>query len=278
MSGTPPQPPDPDPAPPPPPASPAPAPTDPHIGGAEIIGAVGSLVTLLTAVLFYFGWASTDAETKALGLHRWATNEPERLTRAVRVLRFAGTVPLVLVPLYPLSPWLFDLLLPLTTIAGLSLNAYARTRGRRDLRLWGLTLFVCVLSLFWAVSAYAQIAGRGRAELTERTVRDDFPAVTVLSEKDLMIRGGGSCFRRVTEKGSQYAYEYGGLRLFHVSKDRVFLVPRDWTPGHGTLYVLKEGKEQRVDLLSFPGHRERECRGQRVGHVGHVTGRAGTRW
>ncbi|WP_223779389.1 hypothetical protein [Streptomyces sp. 135] len=319
MSGTPPQPPDPDPAPPapasradpapppepepepappPPPASPAPAPTDPHIGWVEIIGAVGSLVTLLTAVLFYFGWASTDAETKALGLrdtvfhlstsdyllrsvgalylpawlaagaalgalglHRWATNEPERLTRAVRVLRFAWTVPLVLVPLYPLSPWLFDLLLPLTTIAGLSLNAYARTRGRRDLRLWGLTLFVCVLSLFWAVSAYAQIAGRGRAELTERTVRDDFPAVTVLSEKDLMIRGGGSCFRRVTGKGSQYAYEYGGLRLFHVSKDRVFLVPRDWTPGHGTLYVLKEGKEQRVDLLSGPGHRERECRG-----------------
>ncbi|MGV9881460.1 hypothetical protein [Streptomyces sp. NPDC003006] len=255
-------------------------------------------MTLLTAVLFYFGWASTDAETRALGLrdtvfhlstsdyllrsvgalyvpawlaagaalgalglHRWAAGEPERLTRAVRVLRFSWTVPLILVPLYPLSPWLFDLLLPLTAIGGFALNAYARTRERRDLRLWGLTLFVCVLSLFWAVSAYAQIAGRGRAELTERTVRSDFPAVAVLSEKDLMIRGGGSCFRRVTEKGSKYAYEYAGLRLFHVSGDRVFLVPRDWTPGDGTLYVLKEGEGQRVDLLSGPGRRERECRG-----------------
>ncbi|QEV21452.1 hypothetical protein CP975_31425 [Streptomyces alboniger] len=205
-------------------------------------------------------WLTAGAALGALGLHRWAVSEPERIARAVRVLRFAWTVPLVLVPLYPLDPWLFDLLLPLTAIGGLALNAYARTRERRDLRLWGLTLFVCVLSLFWAVSAYAQIAGRGRAELTERTVRSDFPVVAVLSEKDLMIRGGGSCFRRVTEKGSQYAYEYAGLRLFHVSGDRVFLVPRDWTPGHGTLYVLRESEGRRVDLLSGPGHRERECR------------------
>ncbi|MCF3119160.1 hypothetical protein IPZ68_05485, partial [Streptomyces arenae] len=264
----------------------------------EIVGAVGSLVTLLTAVLFYFGWASTDAETKALGLrdtvfhfstsdyllrsvdalylpawlaagaalgvlglHRWASREPRRLSRAVGVLRLAWAVPLVLVPVYPLAPWLFDLALPLAAIVGLSLNAYARTRDRRDLRLWGLTLFVCVLSLFWAVSAYAEIAGRGRAELTERTVHDGFPAVTVFSDKDLMIRGGGSCYRKVTTKGSRYAYEYAGLRLFHVSGDRVFLVPRDWTPQDGTLYVLKEGAGQRVDLISGAGNRARECRG-----------------
>ncbi|MEU6990975.1 hypothetical protein ABZ953_10020 [Streptomyces sp. NPDC046465] len=264
----------------------------------EIVGAIGSLVTLLTAVLFYFGWASTDAETKALGLRetvfhfstsdyllrsvgalylpawlaagialgvlgllRRVADEAERLARAVRVLRFAWAVPVVLVPLYPLSPWLFDLLLPLTAIGGFALNAYPRTRTRRDLRLWGLTLFLCVLSLFWAVSAYAAIAGRGRAELTERTLRSDFPAVVVFSEKDLMIRGGGSCFRRVTDKGSQYAYEYAGLRLFHVSGDRIFLVPRDWSPGNGTLYVLKEGAAQRVDLLSGAGRREQECRG-----------------
>lgn len=289
--------PDPEPAPDPePPPTPDPTPSDPHIGWVEIVGAVGSLVTLLTAVLFYFGWASTDAETKALGLRdtvfhlstsdyllrsvgalylpawlaagvalgtlgllRWTAGEPERLARAIRVLRFAWAVPLALVPLYPLSPWLFDLLLPLTAIGGFALNAYARTRERRDLRLWGLTLFICVLSLFWAVSSYAAIAGRGRAELTERTLRDEFPAVVVFSEKDLMIRGGGSCFRRVTDKGSQYAYEYGGLRLFHVSGDRVFLVPRDWTPEDGTLYVLKEGDGQRVDLLSGPGRGAREC-------------------
>ncbi|MYZ13012.1 hypothetical protein, partial [Streptomyces sp. SID337] len=272
------------------------APSEPRIGWVEIVGAVGSLVTLLTAVLFYFGWASTDAETKALGLRdtvfhlstsdyllrsvsalylpawlaagialgtlgllRWTAGEPERLARATRVLRYAWAVPLALVPLYPLSPWLFDLLLPLTAIGGLALNAYARTRGRRDLRLWGLTLFICVLSLFWAVSSYAAIAGRGRAELTERTLRGEFPAVVVFSEKDLMIRGGGSCFRHVTEKGSQYAYEYGGLRLFHVSGDRVFLVPRDWSPENGTLYVLKEGDGRRVDLVSGADRRAREC-------------------
>ncbi|MEU6124727.1 hypothetical protein [Streptomyces sp. NPDC047123] len=178
----------------------------------------------------------------------------------MRVLRFAWAVPLALVPLYPLAPWLFDLVLPLTAIGGLALNAYARTRDRRDLRLWGLTLFVCVLSLFWAVSSYAAIAGRGRAELTERTLRDEFPAVVVFSEKDLMIRGGGGCYRRVTEKGSQYAYEYAGLRLFHVSGDRIFLVARGWSPDDGTLYVVEEGEGRRVDLISGAGRRAQECR------------------
>ncbi|GAA3371920.1 hypothetical protein GCM10020367_24670 [Streptomyces sannanensis] len=258
---------------------------------------MGSLLSLLTAVLFYFGWASTDAETKALGLrdtvfhlstsdyllrsvsalyipawiaaaaalaalglHRRLVREPSRTAAAVRVLRFAWTVPLVMVPLYPLSPWLFDLLLPLAMICGFVLNTYARTRGRRDVRLWALSLAVCVLALFWAVYAYAGIAGRGRAALTISTIDTGFPAVVVFSEKDLMIRGGGSCYRRVTDKGSRYSYQYAGLRLFHVSGDRLFLVPRGWTPEDGALYVLKEGDGQRIELLSGAGYRARECR------------------
>ncbi|MFI1680550.1 hypothetical protein [Streptomyces sp. NPDC020607] len=125
----------------------------------------------LTAVLFSFGWASTDAETKALGLcdtvfHlstsdyllrsvgalylpawlaagvalgtfgllRWTAGEPERPARAVRVLRFAWAVPLALVPLYPLSPWLFDLLLPLTAIGGFALLGRVVVRGDRGPR------------------------------------------------------------------------------------------------------------------------------------------------
>lgn len=43
----------------------------------------------------------------------------------------------------------------------------------------------------------------------------------------------GSCIRRITDQRSKYAYEYAGLRLFHVSGDRIFLVPRNWSPGTG---------------------------------------------
>ncbi|WAL99514.1 hypothetical protein [Streptomyces sp. Je 1-369] len=132
----------------------------------------------LTAVLFYFGWASTDGETKALGLRdtvfhlstsdyllrtvgalylpawlaagvalgtpgllRWTAGEPERLARAVRVLRVRlgrPARPRTAVSAQSLA------VRPAAAAHGdrrFALNAYARTRERRDLRLWGITLF-----------------------------------------------------------------------------------------------------------------------------------------
>ncbi|WP_420077041.1 hypothetical protein ACOAKG_29335 [Streptomyces sp. JL3001] len=129
------------------------------------MGAVGSLVTLLTAVLFYLGWASSDAESRALGLqdslfhlstsdyllrsvqalflpawlitgaalaaaglHRWATREPSRTELVSQRLRFAWLPPLALLLFYRLQPELFDLVIPLAAIIGFLLTTYARTR------------------------------------------------------------------------------------------------------------------------------------------------------
>ncbi|MFH0518606.1 hypothetical protein ACHBTE_15705 [Streptomyces sp. M41] len=123
-------------------------------------------MTLLTAVLFYFGWASSDAESRALGLqdslfhlstsdyllrsvqalflpawliagaalaavglHHWTAAEPRRTAWAARRLRFAWLPPLALLLPYRLHPSLFDLLIPLTAIVGFILTAYARTRS-----------------------------------------------------------------------------------------------------------------------------------------------------
>ncbi|MBK3569751.1 MULTISPECIES: hypothetical protein, partial [unclassified Streptomyces] len=266
----------------------------------EFLGTVGSLLSLLTAVLFYFGWASTDAETRALGLrdtlfrfstadyllrsvdalylpvlvaaavwmaaaalHHREDRDPERTARVLRVLRYAWLPSLPLLALYYVAPGALNLVVPLALLAGVLLSAYAYTRPadrRRAARIWVPALLVAVVSLFWAVYAYAEIVGRGRAAETTATVADEFPAVVVFSKQDLLIRGGGSCVRAVAETGSPYHFRYAGLRLFHVSGDRLFLVPRYWAPWDGTLYVLRDGDPGlRVEYVSGRGYRAKEC-------------------
>ncbi|MET7886196.1 hypothetical protein [Streptomyces avermitilis] len=306
--------PDPDatPAPPPDqdPADPPQGPDAARPGWAELLGTIGSLVSLFAAVLFYFGWASTDAETRALGLrdtvfhlstsdyllrsvaalflpgwllvgamlgaaglHTWVNREHERAEPVMRRLRHGWLLPIAVAPFYPLHPALFELVLPLTAIVGFLVTTYARTRQetsgpaapsaaerRRRLRLWELTALLCVLSLFWAVSSYAGVVGRGRAEEAARTVNTPaFPSVVVFSQKDLMIRGGGICHQRVTGKDSAYAFRYSGLRLFYVSGDRVFLVAREWRPSEGTLWELRENDTVRIEYVSGPKGRVPEC-------------------
>ncbi|MXM65859.1 hypothetical protein GR925_20995 [Streptomyces sp. HUCO-GS316] len=268
----------------------------------------GSLLSLFTAVLFYFGWASTDAETKALGLrdtvfrlstsdyllrsvdalflpawlgtaaafaamgvHRLVRRGAPGTARMLRLGRHAWVAAFLVLPLYPLTPTTFDLAIPLLTITGFLFTAYARTRPAdmtaagapsvraHHVRVWALALLISVLSLFWAVSTYAGIVGRGRAEQTARTVRTGLPAVVVFSEKDLLIRGGGSCRFRVPIKDSAYGYRYAGLRLFHIAGDRVFVVPREWSPQQGTLFELEQSEFLRIEYVSGGNEQTDEC-------------------
>ncbi|MGW0332053.1 hypothetical protein ACWD0J_09320 [Streptomyces sp. NPDC003011] len=116
-----------------------------------------------------------------------------------------------------------------------------------------------MLSLFWATSAYAGIVGRSRAAEAAQSVNTEFPAVVVFSEKDLMIRGDGSCFNSVEGKNSAYGFRYADLRLFHVSGDRVFLVGPDWTPRAGTLWVIEKSDSLRVEFSSVREKQGQEC-------------------
>ncbi|MFJ3667082.1 hypothetical protein ACIPSE_11555 [Streptomyces sp. NPDC090106] len=303
-------PPEPDPPPEPgPPPEPARPPGPPTRNWLELLGTAGSLLSLFTAVLFYFGWASTDAETRALGLrdtlfrlstadyllrsvdalyfpvlalaatamaasvlHRRVQRDPVRAGPVLRVCRHAWLPALLLVPLYSLSPGvLLDLFIPLAAIIGVLLSAYARTRPEPDgpavprqraAQLWAPAVLVAVVSLFWAVYAYAVIIGQSRAEETTAAVAeaDGFPAVVLFSKEDLLIRGGGSCAATVSEKGSPYHFRYAGLRLFHVAGDRLYLVPRYWAPWNGRMYIVDEGdRGLRLEYVSGSSLRATEC-------------------
>jgi hypothetical protein len=270
---------------------------------------VSSLLSVLTAVLFYFGWASSDAEARALGLrdtvlrlstvdyllrsvdalfmpvwllaatallgtgmHHWVMREPRRVAWVAHSLRHAWLPPLAMLPLLPSYPSAFGLTVPLALVIGLLLTTYARTLPatgeepgpsetdrRRKLRLWGLTVLISLFSLFWATSTYAEIVGRSRAAEAARTVTTAFPSVVVFSEKDLMIRGDGTCLRVVDGKDSAYGFRYAGLRLFHMSGDRVFLVGPEWSPRRGTLWVLEKDDTVRVEFSSARKKAAEDC-------------------
>lgn len=120
-------------------------------------------------------------------------------------------------------------------------------------------MLISVLLLFWAVYAYASAVGRGRAAETARTVDTELPAVVVFSQKDLMIRGG-SCHFGVQEKDSAYGFRYSGLRLFHIAGDRLYVVPVDWSPREGTVWVLEKSNTVRVEYISGPAGRAEVCK------------------
>ncbi|MGW7820263.1 hypothetical protein ACWGLF_19515 [Streptomyces puniciscabiei] len=209
----------------------------------------------------------------ALGLHTWANKEHDRAEPVLRLLRHGWVLPFAVAFLYRLNPALFELILPLSAIFGFLVTTYARTRQpasgsagpseadqRRHLRLWVLTILLCVLSLFWAVFSYAGVVGRGRAEEEARTVNTPaFPTVVVFSQKDLMIRGGGSCYQRIPGKDAAYGFRYSGLRLFYVSGDRIFLVAREWKPSDGTLWEVRENDTVRIEYVSGAKGRVPEC-------------------
>lgn len=206
------------------------------------------------------------------GLHHWVTQAAGRAEVVARTFRYAWLPTVAMPALLPVYPESFEVVVPLAMILGFLLTTYARTLRpvgdasprsesdrRRQLRLWGLTVLISVLSLFWATSAYAGIVGRARAAEAARSVNTEFPAVVVFSEKDLMIRGDGSCFNRIKEKDSAYGFRYAGLRLFHVSGDRVFLVGPDWTPKEGTLWVIEKSDTLRVELSRVGEKQGQEC-------------------
>jgi hypothetical protein len=133
-----------------------------------------------------------------------------------------------------------------------------------------ITLLI-VLSVFWAVTNYAQAYGRARAlefagQLSAR------PAVVVYSADRLFLDGPG-----VTEtdlaagpgddapaphgdeatsglvRMEGYRFRYDGLRLLVESGERYFLVPDAWTHEDAITFVVPDNGRLRLDL--HPGGR-----------------------
>jgi hypothetical protein len=107
---------------------------------------------------------------------------------------------------------------------------------------------VITLALFWEVSKYAGVVGRGYALEIARTV-PALPRATVFSATPLGIEAPGVREERLTigpdADKSTLRYRTSGLRLLVRSGGRMFLVHDGWTPQQGTVIVLLDNEQVR---------------------------------
>jgi len=156
-------------------------------------------------------------------------------------------------------PQLAGLILPLSIVLGLLLTDYsailrrrlsARSRSpaeRRRLTVVRSMMAVLITAaLFWWVSQFAAVVGRGLAYQIADDV-DRLTGVVVYSEKDLQLSAPGVRVTHLAGDATAYSFRYEGLRLLERSNGRLFLLPAGWTIDSGTLVVVPDDDRVRVE-------------------------------
>lgn len=100
--------------------------------------------------------------------------------------------------------------------------------------------------LFWGVSDFAQVVGRGQAAEIEARM-PWLPRADVYSPADLSIGAPGVIATRLGTEASP-VYKYTGLRLLVLSGGRFFLLPDGWTLRTGTVVVLPDNDAVRIEF------------------------------
>lgn len=153
------------------------------------------------------------------------------------------------------------LAVPLALAGGIAVAAYGqwllsaaspRRNARHGTAPWQRALKTLVvggiiaLALFWELSEYAGVVGRGSALQIARSV-DSLPRATAFSTAPLGIEAPGVREERVdggsAATGVTARYRTTGLRLLVRSGGRIFLLHDGWTPQQGTVIVLPDSDE-----------------------------------
>jgi hypothetical protein len=203
-----------------------------------------------------------------------------RICHITQIWRIFGVVALIagIMLLFAFSyirDWgLYGLVTPLLTGIGAATIAYtshvlnflSRLRAQReraDVKESGATLtasteidrmvlarrttgvLLCVIiatSVFWATATIAQWSGRGLAEYAA-THFGTLPSVILDSKERLWLVGDQGVVESTIpwSEGQTFHYRYQGLRLLIEGRDRMFLVPDDWSTSDSTLIVPLDG-------------------------------------
>jgi hypothetical protein len=223
--------------------------TDYFIRGVE--AGIVPVFVLFTAVLAAAGVHTTVSVVAT----RWAAAPWVAVVAWIAVvcgvaMFVAGMVGLFTPLPYPLDWYLLRPVLlavgPLAAIEGVRLVGRGAGSGASRTALFAIAGLV-VLGGFWAMSIYADALGRGRAIELGAGV-GALPAVRVYSERSLALEPAVATGRRLPDADARYRYHYAGLRLLVKSGGKYFLVPDGWTPTAGTVLVLPDTADIRVEF------------------------------
>jgi hypothetical protein len=253
----------------------------------RVAGLVVSQTALLTALLFYFGWARTQATFSYFGIDvsllGFSTSDYllRSVNAAFRPLLIAGLValaaaavhqrwrgpiqraatPLGIAGLVLVALGLSGLVwtgwgaemeawLPICLAAGFGLLAYRVTLvTRRPGAEFVLLSGLAVLGVFWAVSLYAEQVGRDRATAFERSLGSREELV-LYSKERLAIQGPGISVTELRFADSAYRFRYGGLRLLLHTDGRYLVLPSGWTHGAAAAFLIPDGPGMRTEVIA----------------------------
>jgi hypothetical protein len=106
-------------------------------------------------------------------------------------------------------------------------------------------------ALFWEVTNFAQVVGRGLAEQVSATVAQR-PSVVVYATLDLQLPPGDVRVQHLPGSAGDFRFRYSGLHLLQISGGKVFLLPAGWQPGTAPLIVVTEGRDVRMEFSGPP--------------------------
>ncbi|HEX8305046.1 MAG TPA: hypothetical protein VF612_09220 [Jatrophihabitans sp.] len=100
---------------------------------------------------------------------------------------------------------------------------------------------VIVANIFWATATIAQWSGRGLAHYSANHL-DRLPSTILDTQERLFLRSPGIEETALpASDGQTFRYRYRHLRLLIEGKDRMFLVPDQWSASNSTLIVPLDG-------------------------------------
>jgi hypothetical protein len=100
--------------------------------------------------------------------------------------------------------------------------------------------------LFWGTADFAQMAGRGQALEIERNI-NSMPRADVYSPQRMALTAQNVTEQQAGTAGSPI-YHYRGLRLLVLSGHRFFLLHDGWTLANGTVTVIPDDNNVRLDF------------------------------
>jgi hypothetical protein len=160
--------------------------------------------------------------------------------------------------------WL-ELIVPLSMTAGILITSYAAVMCRRidsltepdsaggRLARWHWPLMkllvgaLVALTIFWELSMFAGVVGRGLAHQIVAGL-DDRTGVVVYSKEDIQISGPGVTKYRIAEPSSAYGFRYDGLRLLQRTGDKYYLMPVGWRTVADGVIALPDDGSVRVEF------------------------------
>lgn len=241
---------------------------------------VAAPTTLLTGLLFYFGWAHAFWFFEYFGVHLTVLDlstqdylmrsvdglffptlvggvaalgilAAARLGRGrhlpVRWVAIVGGV-LVLVGLLTILGVRWFAFYPGVAPLGLAIGVLLLGFAARIHRIveWAGAFVLVGVSLFWAVTDYSAAAGLAAAYDVQSEL-PTLPNAVLYSEKSLGIHGPG--VREIAEPaGGAYAVHYEGLKLIVQYGGSYLFLPEAWTPATGTAIVLPRDNTVRLEF------------------------------